>query len=291
MTFIHTLFTHPFTNIIKPHTHFVQTIKLISYLSQHSMADHQRIHPVDPEATAPPQKATTPLVGRGSLRSESGDPERQYYPAPPTRTIPYAHTKPPKRRSSCCKKCLCWTLALIIIQILIIGILAAVVYFVFDPKIPKYSVDAMRITEFTPGNDNSLSATFNVNITARNPNKKIGIYYEGGSHLSVWYTGTKLCEGSLPKFYQGHRNTTVLSLVLSGQTQDATGLLSSLQAAQQTGNIPLNLRARVPVRLKLGSLKLMKWKFLVRCRLNVDSLAPDNAIRIRDSSCKFRFRL
>lgn len=254
------------------------------------MADHQRIHPVDPEAAPPPSKPTAPLVGRGSFRSEHGDPERQQ-PLPPHRAIPYAPVKPPKRRASCFKKCLCWTLALIIIQILLIGILAAVIYFVFDPKAPKYSVDSMRITQFTPGNDNTLSATFDVNITARNPNKRIGIYYENGSHLSVWYTGTKLCEGRLPKFYQGHRNTTVLGLVLTGQTQDATGLLTSLQAQQQTGNIPLNLRARVPVRIKLGSLKLMKWKFLVRCRLNVDSLSQDNAIRIRDSSCKFRFRL
>lgn len=254
------------------------------------MADHQRIHPVEgPEAVAPLQKPTAPLVGRGSFRSEHGDPERQY-PLPPRRTIPYAPTKPPKR-SSCCKKCLCWTLALVILQILILGILAAIIYFVFQPKIPKYSVDAMRITQFNLGNDNSLSATFNVNITARNPNKKIGIYYESGSHLSVWYTGTKLCEGSLPKFYQGHRNTTVLSLVLAGQTQDAAGLLQSLQTQQQTGSIPLNLRAKVPVRLKLGKLKLMKWKFLVKCRLIVDSLSQDNAIRIRDSSCKFRFRL
>ncbi|XP_047967476.1 NDR1/HIN1-like protein 6 [Salvia hispanica] len=250
------------------------------------MADHQRIHPVDPEA-GPPPKPTAPLVGRGSYRSEQGDPER-----PMHRTIPYAPMKPPKRRGSCFKKCLCWTLALIIIQIILIGILAAIIYFVFDPKIPKYSVDAMRITELSPSTvDNSLSATFNVNITARNPNKKIGIYYEGGSHLSVWYTGTKLCEGSLPKFYQGHRNTTQLSLVLTGQTQDASGLLASLDAQRQTGNVPLNLRATVPVRIKLGSLKLMKWKFLVRCRVNVDSLAQNDAIRIRDSSCKFRFRL
>ncbi|KAL2247395.1 NDR1/HIN1-like protein 13 [Sesamum indicum] len=256
------------------------------------MADHQRIHPVqDPEVVepVPPHKPTAPLVERGSSRSENGDPERQY-PPPLRRGIPYEPLKPPRRRS-CWKKCLCWTLALVIVQLIILGILAAIVYFVFQPKIPKYSVDAMRITQFNLGNDNSLSATFNVNITARNPNKKIGIYYEGGSRLSVWYTGTKLCEGSLPKFYQGHRNTTLLSLTLAGQTQDAAGLLQSLRAEQQTGSIPLNLRARVPVRLKLGKLKLMKWKFLVRCRLVVDSLAADNVIRIRDSSCKFRFRL
>lgn len=129
-----------------------------------------------------------------------------------------------------------------------------------------------------------------MNITARNPNKRIGIYYRGGSHISVWYTGTKLCEGSWPKFYQGHRNTTVLDLTLTGQSSNVTDLLGSLQAAQQTGRIPLNLRAKVPVRIKLGSLKLMKWKFSVKCRLVVDSLAADNTIRIRDRSCKFRFR-
>ncbi|KAL7135328.1 hypothetical protein ABFS83_11G086600 [Erythranthe nasuta] len=261
------------------------------------MADHQRIHPVhEQEAMVvvplTPQKATAPLITRGSSKSEHGDPERQYPPPPPVhRTIPYAPLKPPKRRSSCCKKCLCWTISLLLLQIVIVAILAAVVYFVFDPKVPKYSVDAMRITQFSFGNDNSLSATFNVNITARNPNKKIGIYYESGSHLSVWYTGRKLCEGSLPKFYQGHRNTTLLSLALAGQTADAAGLVQSLQAQQQTGSIPLNIRAKVPVRIKLGKLKLMKWKFLVRCRLDVDSLAANNAISIRDSSCKFRFRL
>lgn len=256
------------------------------------MADSLKIHPVqDPEAPQE-QRPSAPLVPRGSSRSDNGNPEQQSYPPlPPRRTRPYSHEKPPPKRRSCCRKCLCWTLCLILLLIIILGILAAIIYFVFQPKVPKYSVDSMRITQFNLGNDMSLSATFNVNITARNPNKKIGIYYEGGSHLSVWFTGTKLCEGSLPKFYQGHRNTTVLNLTLNGQTDNGSDLIQRLQTQRQTGNIPLNLRGKVPVRLKLGKLKLMKWKFLVRCRLNVDSLDENNAIRIRNSSCKFRFRL
>uniref|UniRef100_A0A5B7BPB6 Late embryogenesis abundant protein LEA-2 subgroup domain-containing protein n=1 Tax=Davidia involucrata TaxID=16924 RepID=A0A5B7BPB6_DAVIN len=252
------------------------------------MADHQRIHPVQPDVEAP-QTPTARLVPRGSSRSDKGDPVEHY---PPFRhNIPVTHSKPPHNKRSCCRKFLCWTTCLLILQIIVIGIIAAIIYLVFRPKLPKYSVDGLRITQFNLNNDMSLSATFNVNITARNPNKKIGIYYESGSHLSVWYTGTKLCEGSLPKFYQGHRNTTVLDLALLGQTQNATGLLSSLKAQQQTGTIPLNLRAKVPVRIKLGKLKLMKVKFLVRCKLVVDSLDADNVIRISSSSCKFRFRL
>ncbi|XP_016478026.2 NDR1/HIN1-like protein 6 [Nicotiana tabacum] len=254
------------------------------------MADHQKIHPApapEPQQEALP-KTTAPLVPRGSSRSENGDPERQQPPLRRSLT-PYSPSKQPKKRS-CCKKCLCWSCCLFFLLIILLGILAAIIYFVFQPKIPKYSVDSMRITQFNINNDMSLSATFNVSITARNPNKKIGIYYENGSHLSVWYKGTNLCEGSLPKFYQGHRNTTVLNVKMTGQTENATNLLQSLQVDQQSGTIPLNLRVKVPVRIKLGKLKLTKWKFLLKCRLNVDSLSQDNVIRIRDNKCKVRFR-
>lgn len=248
-----------------------------------------KVHPVAvPDLEAPPQP-TAPLMSKASSRSDRGDPEEPRHQLPPARAIPYKHTKPPKRRN-CCVRCLCWTLGLIFFILVILGILAAVIFFVFRPKIPKYSVDSMRVSQFSLNNDNSLYATFNLNITTRNPNKKIGIYYEGGSHLKVSYLGTMLGEGRLPKFYQGHRNTTVLDVQLTGQTDNASGLLSALQAQQQTGNIPLNLRAKVPVRIKLGKLKLMKWKFIVKCNLLVDSLSTANNIRITEDDCKFRFR-
>ncbi|KAG5622982.1 hypothetical protein H5410_008200 [Solanum commersonii] len=222
------------------------------------MAEQQRIHPVpEPEHELPVQKPSVPLVPKGSFSSEKGDPEKQQQQEPSfRRTIPYyPPLKPPKKRCCSCKRCLCCTCCLLFLIIIIIAALSAAFYFVFQPKIPNSIFN----------NDVSLLfATFNVNITARNPNKKIGIYYESGSQLSVWYTGVQLCEGSLPRFYQGHQNTTVLSLDLSGQTQNVTGLLQALQVDQQRGSIPLNLRAKVPVKLKIGKLKLMKWNFLVK---------------------------
>ncbi|XP_031251256.1 NDR1/HIN1-like protein 6 [Pistacia vera] len=252
------------------------------------MADHQqKIHPVheDVEAQHTP---TVPLVPRGSSKS---DQTPQHDP-PFERTLPVVHSKPPKKKRSCCCKFLCWTISLLLLLIITIAIVLGILFLAFQPKIPTYSVDRMRITEFNFSGDSSLEATFNVTITATNPNKKIGIYYERGSHISVWYTDSKLCEGSIPKFYQGHQNTTVLNLPLTGQTQNATALATSLQQQQQqTGNVPLDLKVDQPVRVKLGKLKLMKVKFAVTCRLVVDSLATDNSISIQNSSCKFRLRL
>lgn len=254
------------------------------------MADHQRVHPAQ-DVEAPPTPEV-PLVPRGATESDKGDPA-QATPYPPfRRTIPVTHSKPPKKRRSCLCRCLCWIVLLIVLQIIVVAIAGGIMYLVFRPKLPKYSVDKLQITQFNLSNDENLSATFDVTIRARNPNKKIGIYYEGGSRISVWYVATKLCEGALPKFYQGHRNTTQLVVPLTGQTQNAAGLLGALQEQQQQiGYVPIVLRVRQPVRIKLGKLKLFKVKFLVRCRLDVDSLSPNNDIRIRNSSCKFRLRL
>ncbi|PIA35369.1 hypothetical protein AQUCO_03500035v1 [Aquilegia coerulea] len=248
------------------------------------MADQQKkIHPVDIEA--PP---TTPLMPSDASKSDKGDPAEQYPPI--RRTIPVIHSKPPKKRGCCCRF-FCWTLSLLLVLIILIAATAGILYLVFQPKLPKYSINRLRISEFRLSQDDSLFATFTVAITARNPNKKIGIYYENGSHINVYYNNIKLTGGSLPKFYQGHENTTVLDVDLSGQTQNANGLLTALTQQQQTGSIPLVIKATVPVRVKLGKLKLMKVKPRVRCNLVVDSLTANNLISIRTSSCKFRLRL
>jgi hypothetical protein len=251
------------------------------------MSDHQKIHPVhDVEA---PHTPTAPLVPQGAPKSDKE--EQQHYPAH-RRTIPVMHSRPPKRRSCCCK-CFCWTISLLLLLVIIIGIAVGILFLVFRPKLPNFSVDKLQITQFNISSDDSLYSTFDVTVTATNPNKKIGIYYEGGSQISGWYTDTQLCEGALPKFYQGHRNTTVLILALTGQTQNATNLVNELnQQKQETGNIPLSLKVNQPVRIKLGKLKLFKIKFRVRCTLKVDALnSTNNEIKIQSSSCKFRLRL
>ncbi|XP_023513126.1 NDR1/HIN1-like protein 6 isoform X4 [Cucurbita pepo subsp. pepo] len=264
------------------------------------MAEHQKIYPLHDvplhDVEAPPMPAPTdPLVPHGTEKSDAGPPRTAeatvLYP-PFRRTIPVMHSKPPKKRRSCCCRCLCWTISILVLLLVLIGIVVGILYLVFRPKLPEYSIDKLQVTQFTLGGNDRLDAIFNLTLTTTNPNKKIGIYYEGGSHISAWYMETKLCEGALPKFYQGHRNRTVLNVPLVGVTENATALFTTLQQEQQqTGSIPLNLNVRQPVRIKLGSLKLMKVKFSATCRLLVDSVSANNDIVIKNSSCKFKLRL
>ncbi|CAA6673390.1 unnamed protein product [Spirodela intermedia] len=259
------------------------------------MAAHQKIHPADLETGS--QEA--PLVSRDSVHSEKGDAAS---PAtrPPLyprrrRAIPVAHSEPPKKRRSRCCRCLCWTFCMLLLFIVLVAATAGILYLVFQPKAPKYSVDRLRISSFNVNNSASgsfdVSAAFSVVVTATNPNKKIGIFYEEKSHLSVWYDGTNLCTGSLPAFYQGHRNTTVLTVALTGQTAVDTNMIRSLEAQRQAGTIPLLFRGSVPVRVKFGALKLWKVRFLVSCDIVVNNLSVANNISIRSSRCGFKFRM
>lgn len=283
-----------------------------------SMTDHQRVHPVVVNVEAPPP--TRPLVPPGSTRSEEGDPAQQHrislgsiiaarHPPPGSTRLEKAdpaqqhrislgpviaarppHLEPPKRGNCWCK-CLCWTTSLLVFLLIIVGAIAGILYLVFQPKLPKYSVDNLSISDLTLNFDLSLYARFNVRITAENPNKKIGIYYEKGSHLSVWYKSTNLCQGSIPRFYQGHQNKTVLNVALTGQNQYGRTLLDALQEQQQTGRIPLDLKIDVPVSIKLGKLKLKKVRILGTCKLIVDSLSTNSIISIKASTCSFGLKL
>jgi hypothetical protein len=274
------------------------------------MADNQRVYPttVDIEKNAAEDgnhKPSAPLIPKSSLSSEKSGvvpvpvpvpvypssgrrisdqfPRDQVIPRP---ELPRYYSPPPKRRNSFCR-CLCCTFCFLFVLIAIIAIAAAILYLVFQPRIPKYSVDSIQITNFSVNSDLSLNSQFDVKIRARNPNKKIGIYYLDNSYLAVSYSGKELCTGTLPAFYQGHKNTTVLGVTLAGSgIQITSDMISTLNEQRQQGSVPLDLRADVPVKIKLGKLKLMKIKFRVRCNLVVNRLDANADVSVSAKNCK-----
>ncbi|XP_061342955.1 NDR1/HIN1-like protein 6 [Gastrolobium bilobum] len=251
------------------------------------MEDYQklRVHPAEVEA---PPRRTAPLVAPGSSRSEMGSSARRQYHPPLRHAMPAIHSTPPKRGCFC--NCICWILSLLVLLVIILAATAVILYLVFKPKLPSYSIDSLMVSDLRLNFDMTLYAKFDVKITANNPNKKIGIYYEEGGRLRVRYTNTELCEGSLPQFYQGHQNKTVLNVSLTGQVQSGSTLMKALQEQQQTGRIPLDLKIHAPVAIKLGMLKLRKVRILGECLLVVDSLSSNNQISIKASNCKFKLK-
>jgi hypothetical protein len=279
------------------------------------MADHQRIHPVDLES-GNNNRPTAPLVPGGSFRSDKGDPaaqravnpHHQYQqhhqqqqrghgplPPPPRRVGPPAPLPPPKRRGrrGCCCRLLCCAVVTLVLLAVLAAAAAGALYLILKPKAPRYSVDRLSVSAFQVDPSTlTARAAFDATVTAANPNSRIGIHYERGSSLSVWYESYRLARGALPTFYQGHHNTTVLALAMAGEVQLGSAVVSGLRDAQQAGAVPLVFRADVPVRVQLGAVKLWKVTSRVRCDLVVDRLMDlSTPIKIKASNCKFSLKL
>ncbi|XP_010243135.1 PREDICTED: protein YLS9-like [Nelumbo nucifera] len=218
-------------------------------------------------------------------------PKDQIYRVPPPENDRkyklYSQRK--NRRNRCCC-CFCWSLGLLALLIFLIAIAAGVFYLVVRPKIPSYSVEDVSIKGFNLTlTDPTISPVFNVTVRAENPNKKIGIYYETGSYVAVSYTDVKLCNGALPAFFQPSKNVTVFATELKGSDLRLSSQVhATLTQEQKLGKIPLGLYLKVPVRVKVGSVKTWTITVKVHCDITVNKLSVDAAVLSK--SCDARLK-
>ncbi|XP_052184550.1 NDR1/HIN1-like protein 13 [Diospyros lotus] len=216
----------------------------------------------------PPAKPVPPPLGAYVVQI----PKDQIYRYPPPENARRYRKKP--RRGSCCR-CLCCILAVLVVLAAVAGVL----YLVFRPKSPSYSVEDVSIRGFNLTSPSSLSPEFDVTVRAQNPNDKIGIYYEKGSSVTVYYSDVELSNGALPVFYQPSNNFTVFQTVLRGSNVlMGTGDLSALVADQKQRKVPFRLNLEAPVKIKVGAVKTWKITVKVKCGVTVDNLTASSKI-------------
>jgi len=118
-----------------------------------------------------------------------------------------------------------------------------------------------------------LNADVTFDVRAENPNKKIGIYYYA-LDVTLSSENQNISSGSIPPYYQGHQNTTLLYLNMKGQD---VGMTPSIGSALQTSlkdvdsSILLHARTMAKVRIKVGSWKSHASKFQIDCDVQMSN--------------------
>ncbi|OEL22965.1 hypothetical protein BAE44_0016018 [Dichanthelium oligosanthes] len=218
------------------------------------------------------------------------DLEAGHPTAPATR--PTAANKPSRKKKrtrggSCCRVACCLLLAVALVA----GVLGAL-YLAINPKLPRYTVDALNVTAFGMDDDLTARARFDASVRFENPNRAIGIRYEEGSSLSVWFRGYRLSHGALPAFYQGHGNAAVVRVAMSEARLHGTGVLEAMRHVNEAGGeLPLVFRGEVPVRVKVGPVTTAKVTPIVRCDLVLDKLTTEGSVRVKNMDCKLSMKL
>lgn len=229
----------------------------------------------------PSDKKQVPLQGTYVIQV----PKDQIYHTVPSPDNPgkLENSSQKKVRHSFCHNVLWCLIALIFAAIFLFAVACAILYLVVQPEAPGYSVTAMAINGMNTTWSGSLSPEIDVTVRATNGNSKIGIYYESGSHVSLYYADTKLCDGALPVFYQPRNNVTVLAITLRGRSVVLTiQARQDIVTEQSQGKVPLKLGIRAPVKLEIGGVKTWKIAVKVTCDITVDKLTSTAQIETED---------
>jgi len=207
---------------------------------------------------------------------------------PPTKAQLYnanrpAYRPPAGRRRShsrgCCCRCCCWTIFAIILLVLIVAAASAVVYLIYRPQRPSFTISSLKISSLNITSANHLTTAISLSVIAKNPNKNVGFTYDAAD-ITVYKSSPGdddviIGKGSIPSFVHGKKNTTLLKSTIGGPPEDldelSAGKLKGELKAKKAVSIKIVLNTKVKV--KMGSLKAPKSGIRVTCQ-GIKAVAP-----------------
>jgi hypothetical protein len=198
---------------------------------------------------------------------------------------------------SCCCNCLMNCICTCIFQILctiivIVGIVVLICWLIFRPNNVKFYASNASLAEFNL-NNNTLHYNLAVNLTIRNPNKRIGIYYDR-IEARAFYQGERFDSVELQPFYQGHKTTDYLTAEFRGQNMVLLGdkELSNYNSDRSSGMYDIDVKLYLRIRLKFGIVKSTRVKPKIDCDLKIPLTANGTApsAAYESKRCDFDWR-
>ncbi|XP_027193179.1 NDR1/HIN1-like protein 10 [Cicer arietinum] len=181
----------------------------------------------------------------------------------------------------CCKPGWFWCIYCTISSVVLFGFISSIIFWiVISPSSVKFYVTNVALTEFNLTNNN-LYYNFKLNITARNPNNNIVVYYRRIIAIA-WYKDNEFSYVSLAPFDQGHKNTTFLGpIVFKGNNMIKLGRKQLDEYSEETRlGIYEDLAVDLDVRIRAKFGRFRSGRFnppVVQCRrLRIPLISSSN---------------
>ncbi|CAI9087745.1 OLC1v1021897C1 [Oldenlandia corymbosa var. corymbosa] len=153
----------------------------------------------------------------------------------------------------------------------LIGMITFILWLSLRPHRPRFHIRDFSIPAITQANG-FQNAQINFNVTARNPNANIGVYYDS-THVSVWYDDQSV--GATPvlfPFYQGPKNTTIIDGSLSGATLTVDNQRwQEFVSDRSQGRVVFKLEVTSVIRFKISSWNSKRHTMHANCDAEVGS--------------------
>ncbi|KAI9122115.1 hypothetical protein K1719_006804 [Acacia pycnantha] len=217
-----------------------------------------------------------------------------YGPSVPPPQPPQPHYR--RDRNCCC--CLFGFFWKLLLALIVIGGLAVLIFWlVVQPRGFKFYVSDAQLTRFDLPSDNNLRYDLVLNFTARNPNKKLSIYYDR-VEARAFYDDQRFATADvithMNSFRQSTKSSDPMSAYFSGQhlmVSDSGDLLTQYNEEKTKGAFNVDVKLYFRIRFKLGDVISGDYHPRVKCELSLPltSNTTSPAIAFESTKCDVDF--
>lgn len=145
--------------------------------------------------------------------------------------------------------------------------LILIVWLVLHPEKPQFSLREVDIYQLNlSSGPNLINSSIQLTLLSKNPNQKVGIYYDQLQVYAVYKGQQITVDTSLPPFYQGHEDANLLTASLVGTGLPVAPSFGYEVGRDQTaGKLVLSLRGYGRLRWKVGTWVSGRYRLNVNC--------------------------
>jgi hypothetical protein len=179
--------------------------------------------------------------------------------------------------------------ASILVLAFIILVVVLLVWAILQPNKPRFILQDATVYAFNLSTPNLLTSNFQVTVSARNPNDKIGIYYDRLDVYATYRNQQITLRTAIPPTYQGHKDINVWSPFIYG-TQVPVAPYNSLALGQDQANGAVQLTIKIDgrVRWKVGTFISGRYHLYVRCPAYITFGTRNTGVIVGDNAVKYQ---
>ncbi|KAL8517660.1 hypothetical protein ACS0TY_015773 [Phlomoides rotata] len=158
----------------------------------------------------------------------------------------------------------CFAGCLIVSFIILVVIL--LVWAILQPKKPRFILQDATIFALNVSAPNVISTTLQITVNSRNPNSKIGIYYDKLDVYATYHSQQITYYTVIPAVYQGHKDVNVWSPFIYGTAVPVAPYNGiSLAQDQSNGAVKMVIKINGRVKWKVGTFVSGRYHLHVSC--------------------------
>ncbi|KDP36127.1 hypothetical protein JCGZ_08771 [Jatropha curcas] len=176
----------------------------------------------------------------------------------------------------------------ILIFLFLVLVTILIIWAVLRPSKPSFVLQDVTVYAFNASVPNFLTSNFQVTFSSRNPNDKIGIYYDRLDIYATYRSQQITLRSAIPPNYQGHKEINVWSPNIYGTAIPVAPYNAiALNQDQSAGTVLLMIKMDGRVRFKVGTFISGKYHLYVRCPAYIQFGSRTAGIIVGENSVKY----